>query len=118
MSAAKHTPGPWIVGRDGNDERRFRIVKPGALSTAMPIAVVYNIENGKPFGMERVEMSAAGNALLIAAAPDLLAACEEMSALFPEDKPRGEGGIGIGYRSAVLKIRAAIAKATSPGART
>lgn len=59
-----HTPGPWVV-RDGQP---FVIVGP----IGYALAICYNQEgmNGEPV------YDRAANARLIAAAPDLLAACE------------------------------------------
>lgn len=102
MSESRHTPGPWKLS---NDAQGPCIVMHPTLE-GVAIASLTNIHepvNGF------VEIEAAGapertaNARLIAAAPELLAACETMLALIgPHD---------TGLASAANLMRAAIAKA-------
>lgn len=84
--AQGHTPGPWEVRLSSGSDGRFISI----IGETWPLAHVYT--------NEIVECEA--NARLIAAAPDLLAACKEADALLNDT-------------TAVRKIlRAAIAKAT------
>ena len=75
MSEAKHTPGPWTLGkgsmaiREENGQQRF-------------IARVHIPGNLRPFD-EEVQRA---NAHLIAAAPKLLAACERLVAHYIYNK--------------------------------
>ena len=62
MTADKHTPGPWVVFLDG-----------GHASTVMPAGRPGDICVMEAVGHPETD----ANAALIAAAPDLLAACEE-----------------------------------------
>ncbi len=59
---SKHTPGPWIVSRGAN-------VKPFSVEAAT--STIADIYRAKGHG------TCEANARLIAAAPELLAACEE-----------------------------------------
>jgi hypothetical protein len=67
MSEAKHTPGPWDV--NGIDTEKIRI---GSRKMS-DVAIVYNQPNRFDGSLSK---SRKRNAELIAAAPDLLAACE------------------------------------------
>ena len=69
---AKHTPGPWILGHD----RKNPIVEAAALEDADGIWHNGGYIIGRFFGDDARE-----NAALIAAAPDLLAALQELLAL-------------------------------------
>jgi hypothetical protein len=75
-----HTPGPWHVGTNGRD--------------------IYG-EDG-----EAVAFSYSRNVTLIAAAPDLLAALEQIAAIEPVGDFEVHRAVGI--------ARAAIAKAKGP----
>jgi hypothetical protein len=98
MSEAKHTPGPW----------GFRLEAPRTV-------IFHKAEIG-----ERALAVGAGhypahiaNARLIAAAPDLLEACEELLQDILSPFPREAvviAGLGTG-NSSIEKARAAIAKA-------
>lgn len=68
MNEKKHTPGPWVIGPDAVDEKRRQEHLIG-----LP---------RQPDGMSMTERVAnyAANAHLIAAAPDMLEALEEMLA--------------------------------------
>jgi len=75
MSAAGHTPGPWTYpGGTGNfvgGPDRIRVADVG--------------------GMERSPEERQANARLIAAAPDLLAACKSVLDSVPFASYRGDG---------------------------
>lgn len=66
---AKHTPGPWIVGHD----RKNPIVEAAALEDADGIWVNGGYIIGRFAGADARE-----NAALVAAAPDLLAALQDV----------------------------------------
>jgi hypothetical protein len=121
MSEAKHTPGPWDV--NGIDTEKIRI---GSRKMS-DVAIVYNQPNRFDGSLSK---SRKRNAELIAAAPDLLAACEaaieQIEAL--DDVLNQSGHEVIGWHlngdtepiasffqdndiGAVEKLRAAIAKA-------
>lgn len=63
--SSKHTPGPWIWGADAHDSRVMATEAPWRDRT---IAEVHHGE----------DVMGEANGHLIAAAPDLLAACEAM----------------------------------------
>lgn len=91
----KHTPGPWAVDDDGD-------VCISDLERLIAAVDRRNVTLRKD--------EAAANAALIAAAPDLLAACEALA----EAQQRADAGehVGFGlYVDAVDAARAAIAKA-------
>ena len=93
MKTTKHTPGPWVVGNVGE-----------VVAGGITLADVYGDEE-----------QADADAYLIAAAPDLLEACEMLA----EAQRRADAGErdGFGcYVDAVDMARAAIAKAK--GAKT
>ena len=99
---SNHTPGPWVVQEpDPENKGSGLLVKP------VPGQVVAEVDRGP-------EM--VGNAHLIAAAPDLLAALREIYAEVTEDTA---GLTRNDYESIVLTIRdvagAAIAKAEGRG---
>jgi hypothetical protein len=95
----KHTPGPWAaeLGRDGSFliEADRQGVTGGLLVLAS--------RNEHPLLAEQMH----ANARLIAAAPDLLEALQEMYQAF------NWGDMNQGETWAILKARAAIAKATN-----
>ena len=76
-----HTPGPWQAYQHiqhGSADAEWRVGVPGTKEDTMrPLAVVIDEDNAE------------GNALAMAAAPDLLAACE---AAFAESVARSESG--------------------------
>lgn len=100
----KHTPGPWRVGRHYTDDEGYREI---AIETTVrgvecvPASVVLQFVNCG--GMQEA------NANLIAAAPELLDALRSAEAFIAgfEDDESQEG-----MRDNLLKIRAAITKAT------
>ena len=80
-----HTPGPWephrgVIG-GGNS---LRVCKPDATKSRG----CFSVAEAETIGIPRRQAEA--NARLIAAAPDLLAACK--SALFWGGKPQGSTG--------------------------
>jgi hypothetical protein len=86
--SSQHTPGPWVIHRP-NDSERIDINAEGSFYIAEVIG-----------GMTAQE----ANAHLIAAAPDLLEALEELEALGSLELPQRRD-------AALLKAKAAIAKA-------
>ena len=90
----KHTPGPWAVTDD----------KLGVFSANMPLYQNKVIANCGAVARERAENEA--NARLIAAAPDLLAACQAAI------EEQSIGMYGAISNECIAKLRAAIAKAT------
>lgn len=94
MSYAKHTPGPWTHEpklREGH--------MPGVVNVAM---------HGGSFGIAHVlglGPEAMANGALIAAAPDLISAAEDLIALWEPD-----GGCGA-IASVYARLQAAIARA-------
>ena len=91
MSAAGHTPGPWTYpGGTGNfvgGPDRLRIADLG--------------------GLERSPEERQANARLIAAAPDLLAACNSVLDSVPFASYRGDGEL----EECEARLKAAILKA-------
>ena len=92
MSNAKHTPGPWVV------HDRWYIGTPGeGMRTHAEVKCCVNVPASDHEQHE-------ANACLIAAAPDLLAACE---AVVEQD-----GFVGSALmRKRIEEMKAAIAKA-------
>lgn len=92
----KHTPGPWTVEAEHLGTNRDFVIE------APEFGIIADIGGGP-------EVNRRANANLIAAAPELLDACELMLAvyapLFFPAEPKDAFSI------AVLKARAAIAKA-------
>lgn len=81
MSKAKHTPGPWYIGRHSSQYE-------------------HEIHDGKPFG--RIGTVISNNAHLIAAAPEMLKALEDVV------HHLGDTGAGAETRDNILLL---IAKA-------
>lgn len=79
MSASKHTPGPWAA----YNLARGRILK--SWRVRGPASPVCRISGGQSSGDAEV-----ANARLIAAAPDLLAACNALLRCQCYDVPLGE----------------------------
>lgn len=114
---ANHTPGPWnIMPLRGKyygteislGENHITVWTPN--HCAEPFASVREIENGwmPEDGQDHVEdVESYSNALLISAAPDLLAALRELLTYFNEDL----ASIMNDELLAVLAARTAIAKA-------
>lgn len=96
-----HTPGPWHTAkREGGIAIEHREEKPYGWSQS-EVALVY------PLAMPEKGTGKA-NARLIAAAPELLSALEEMRALFGDHMQYDDEGYET---AAILNAQAAIAKA-------
>lgn len=104
QTSRKHTPGPWhISGKHGN--LRTEVVSGGRAIAAVWThqSVPVDVTDPQRGNTEQPLEEGAGNLRLIAAAPDLLAACNAaMDAMIRED---------FGTLTLVPLIRAAIAKA-------
>lgn len=105
---ATHTPGPWRAGETpaSTTDRSIGIFTAQPGDEPMEICTVWNDEDH-----EVSDEQAEADARLIAAAPDLLAACELIALrLEVEQRERGDGSPFLG--AAILpQLRAAIAKA-------
>ena len=104
----KHTPGPWIVCVvDGEDRGYFSIEQDReALGGDEPSTIGEVYTSGEGIDMADGE----ANAALIAAAPDLLAACEAALS-FGEGHPDRTPSWHDARLATQLTLRAAIAKA-------
>lgn len=97
---ASHTPGPWAALKGTEDEsERWGVYQ----DTGPAKWHLATIENGAPGDTLKTEES---NARLIAAAPDLLAACVALV------RWRDGGGGNLQRDDVIAAARAAIAKAT------
>lgn len=105
MSAAKNTPGPWAVHPEECDRPYIR-VRGTQLGTRHKVANVLTPVYEGVHAREAEETRA--NARLIAAAPELLAALQNMLSRF--------GGATAKETPAEKQARAAIAKATGAAA--
>lgn len=113
MSDTQHTPGPWMT----DDEHGPYILAQTTDSGHHGTVISFGVRNPSAghhwpaIGTGGVSLAEAkANARLIAAAPDLLAACEELRRVFRVDAARhGQRGC-----EAILKSDAAIAKARGP----
>lgn len=99
-----HTPGPWYNGTSGVGSKGLAIC-----SGAEVIAEV--IGTGYPIG-KGVAPKDVANARLIAAAPDLLAACKACAAVLSEHEQYDDWN-GSSEHDAANLCRAAIARAES-----
>lgn len=97
MSAAKHTPGPWVL--DWNVSR----IDVFSSDSAVMVASVRRSAMS-----EGIDSQARANARLIAAAPDLLAALVEVT----DRLDAFSVSANLNTRLALETARAAIAKAT------
>jgi len=102
--AMKHTPGPWrIISGDGENQRR--IISNSQVCT---VALVFS----DPKKHKRGEPWNHANAHLIAAAPDLLEACESLVAYIERDfDPGNDDRLTGAFLLAYEKVKNAIAKA-------
>jgi len=113
MNKQGHTPGPWKVldrlGYDGDHRHRYSIIQLGGTNEVIAKTV-----------KEYDSVNDFANARLIAAAPKLLAACEQAKEAlrqlcyhpaFAGDAPQFNEG-GIGYEASQA-IRAAISMTTA-----
>lgn len=100
----KHTPGPWIVGSYDFLDQQVYIDAPSGdpdlgYKSWEGVAIAYGCEESPSKGLEKAK----ANAMLIAAAPDLLEALEMLETTCE---------LGLGYDHAIRQVaRAAIAKA-------
>lgn len=100
MSAFKGTPGPWFAGEQSDISGWVEIRVPGY--SRNPVACATPADAGDAEARRDAETLA--NARLIAAAPELLEACEAIVSSI-------EGG-PVEPEDAIASVRAAIAKAT------
>jgi hypothetical protein len=97
---SKHTPGDWLIAPSG---KTFVY----SLNEQGYNRFWAHVQGGNTAPMERTsEEELAANALLISAAPDLLAACQKFMYTVPHAEIRGEP------ESLLEVMRAAIAKAS------
>jgi len=112
MSEAKHTPGPWAAKHTTGAGWSVKMAKPRPDYTEPdPVCSMAWWQFDKP-GIIDDEISGA-NAKLIAAAPDLLAACE--ACIAADEMANADGTLGddmvAAYDAAIAAAKAAIAKA-------
>lgn len=91
----KHTPGPWVVDDDD-----------GSIRTESGDEVLVSYGDGEGHSLAATH----ADRMLVAAAPDLLAACETLVEAQRRADAGEHGGFGF-YVDAVDIARAAIAKA-------
>jgi hypothetical protein len=104
MSAARHTPGPWTVTDLDAPHDFDRSIMARTPIHGNPVAVA-RVYGGRI--LAKANSASVSNALLIAAAPDLLAACKVLadhaSEVYPHfESERGQADIAAA-RSAILK---------------
>jgi hypothetical protein len=102
MSNTKHTPGPWTQYRDSRGNVRIQGNVQGG-----PVAFIEEMNNTG--GTEQDH----ANARLIAAAPDLLAACQEIIDGMVDGKNSTNKNVTM---YAIQMVKSAIAKATGTNA--
>jgi hypothetical protein len=113
MSEQKHTPGPWVIRP--NDDTQWEVTS---------VATVYQTSNNTRVSIIGCPKDISGdlsypdtnttdaNVCLIAAAPDLLEACQAVAAKLDYlQQLWGKEGVTEGVAQ---KLQAAIAKATNP----
>jgi hypothetical protein len=116
MSDVKHTPGPWEAAF--YDTHEFEIHDPTD-GTALAVVPIPTIQNGERVGAnrERSIEEIGANARLIAASPDLLAACKAAVAAFDradrESRPFADNWADL--REAAEVARGVIAEAEGNG---
>jgi len=101
-TTTKHTPGPWALDevRTGCG-RAFRIGSGEMLKAGKGCCIIYDDYPGNP------ENERKANACLIAAAPDLMDACDFALTILE--------ALGNGKGDAAMACRAALAKARGEG---
>lgn len=106
---SSHTPGPWTYEGD-HTHRQFNVRMLGHLTGVRDEAKHICTINNLPTHIlaNRDAATAEANAALIAAAPELLSALEEMQALFGDHMQYDDEGYET---AAILNAQAAIAKA-------
>lgn len=112
MSEAKHTPGPWWIDLEsrftlGGDSRSVEALTPDGKMVTREICNLMFDTDGHPDGAEYLEDVA--NARLIAAAPELLSACEDALGLF--DVVALSESMTTAEANVIRVLRAAITKA-------
>jgi hypothetical protein len=95
----KHTPGPWGCIDTSNHAHDYRLIKPDG--SPLPLHVEAN---------DHSEQRA--NARLIAAAPDLLEALQEITSDYADRFDLDDPSTNPGIKSSIEQARAAISKAT------
>ncbi len=110
MSAAKHTPGPWEAWTDKpSSSGECEVRSEGGRLIAWAKGITDDGPNNRGLANE--------NARLIAAAPELLAACEAAAPVIEElvrDAGPCDHAVNVcvcGIESVLEQVRAAIAKA-------
>ena len=107
MSDKKHTPGPWEVRADPSHYDSFTTVVAGSGEQRKGMLREMIVEIGGWAGIETAE----ANARLIAAAPDLLAACQRLVTLIDESDQWSDVVSGTAMGEIVNEARTAVAKA-------
>lgn len=103
MRNTKHTPGPWTI------EAQFKVLTNVQRNTETRVPYYEIGSELRRLATIDTGLNAKANAALIAAAPELLAALEDVEALLYA--VTNEGFRPISDNDLVLKMRAAIAKA-------
>lgn len=102
MSDRKHTPGPWNLSESHSGADRSVFALSPKHQNPIWIARVYNGDGS----IHTPAPIRDANARLIAAAPDLLEACEETLRLHDlSEDDRLAGVIGIAIRAAIAKAK-------------
>lgn len=105
MSTAQHTPGPWDYNPTIRDIVIFGIATPGV---SRRYAILHSLSENGVFNDAEDD----ANARLIAAAPDLLAACRNARGALILDHMVAADGEPFGTTTVALEVLdAAIAKA-------
>ena len=107
----KHTPGKWLLQRDGNDQPEYIFSQ----ETTQWICQMNRLSESCIVTTNELIRREA-NAQLIAAAPNLLAACKELAGLILMVRPDIEAVLVPEYRNCVKeylqRAEVAIAEAT------
>lgn len=98
MSEAKHTPGPWCMGRKGNECRIY------ADRDQHAIARTYGTGLNGIGVCELTGPENKADARLIAAAPELLAALKGMLEVFGDEFGMGDSSVCDDARAAIAKV--------------
>jgi hypothetical protein len=101
---ATHTPGPWIASRKNNGLKPLFYQPPVVLARGGYMTVADGLGDGP---------EAEANTKLIAAAPELLAALQEIADRGPVDGYTSAGALRLRLAGSQTIARAAIAKATA-----
>lgn len=103
MYKTQHTPGPWNISQVVTQSTGLRVFHLDS-DTGGPIGYFDSLDD--PDGDDEA------NAVLIAAAPDLLDACSQILSLNPDDYSNQEGYVRIVRRLATTAIKKAQQKGT------